>query len=203
MSEPVEFSKYVFDSDDGAIQALENVGGTVDRRLSMTETYPMIGTIRRHFAILGNAVELEGMVSDDSILYRIQRTLRNPENSHVLEKLHEGRLNFTPCNKRLVRRIVTSMHESGVHLPWAFKMMNFDFGMTISRVQSTMDCYGFSAFYNHLIRMNEVRGEVMISVGRMFSLPINDIAGGTWLETISEEVLDEDLALIMEANSRA
>ena len=73
----------------------------------------------------------------------------------------------------------------------------------IEKIQTTENCYGFSAFYNHLIRMNEAQDEVMISFVRIFSLPINDISGGTWLETISEEVLDEDIALIMEANSRA
>jgi hypothetical protein len=203
MTESVEFSKFVFDSDEAAILALENIGGTVDRRLSMTATYPVVGTIRRHFAILGNATELDGMVANDAILFRIQRTLRSPENAKVLEKLEEGLLNFTPCNKRLVRRVVASMHGAGVHLPWAFKMMNFDFGMTISKVQGVDSCYGFSAFYNNLIRMNESNGEVMINFVRLFSLPINDIAGGTWMETISEEVLDEDLALIIEANSRA
>lgn len=203
MTESVEFSKFVFDSDEAAILALENIGGTVDRRLSMTATYPIVGTIRRHFAILGNAAELDGMVANDAILFRIQRTLGSPENAKVLEKLEDGLLNFTPCNKRLVRRIVSSMHGAGVHLPWAFKMMNFDFGMTISKVQGVDNCYGFSAFYNNLIRMNESNGEVMINFVRLFSLPINDIAGGTWMETISEEVLDEDLALIIEANSRA
>jgi hypothetical protein len=203
MTEPLAFSKFLFDSDEAAIAALESVGGTVDRRLSMTATYPVVGSIKRHFAILGNASELDGAVPNDTIMFRIRRALNSPENGRVREKLEEGRLDYTPCNKRLVRRVVGSMHEMGLHLPWAFKMMNFDFGMTISKVQGVNSCYGFSAFYNQLIRMSESEGEVMIDFVRLFSLPINDIAGGTWLETISEEVLDEDLALVIEANSRA
>ena len=61
----------------------------------------------------------------------------------------------------------------------------------------------FAALYNHLIRMSDESGEIIIGLDRIFSLPINDISGGTWLETISEDLLDEDLALVMEANSRA
>jgi hypothetical protein len=203
MSESLLFSQMLFDSDQEAQTALERVGGTVDKRLSMTATYPMVGTIRRHFGILGNASQLDGMVENNAIIYRIQRRLQSPENSHVLEKLEDGILNYTPCNKRIIRRVISEMHEAGVHLPWAFRMMNFDFGMTISKVQSAENCYGFSALYNHLIRMTEENGDVLITLDRMFSLPINDISGGTWLETISEDVLDEDLALVIEANSKA
>jgi hypothetical protein len=152
---------------------------------------------------LGNATELEGVVEDNSVLYRIQRHLNSPENSRVLDQLEMGKLDYTPCNKRIVRRVISDLHEAGLHLPWAFKMMNFDFGMTMSKVQSAENCYGFAALYNHLIRMNDNSGEIVISFDRIFSLPINDISGGTWLETISEDLLDEDLALVMEANSRA
>ena len=203
MADSVPFSRMLFDSDEDAYAALKRVGGIVDERLSMTATYPVVGTIRRHFAILGNAIELAGVVEDNSVLYRIDRHLHSPENSQVLDQLEMGKLDYTPCNKRIVRRVLDDLHQAGVHLPWAFKMMNFDFGMTISKVQSAEDCYGFAALYNHLIRMSDESGEIMIGLDRIFSLPINDISGGTWLETISEDLLDEDLALVMEANSRA
>ena len=143
MADSVPFSRMLFDSDEEAYAALKRVGGIVDERLSMTATYPVVGTIRRHFAILGNAIELAGVVEDNSVLYRIDRHLHSPENSQVLDQLEMGKLDYTPCNKRIVRRVLDDLHQAGVHLPWAFKMMNFDFGMTISKVQSAEDCYGF------------------------------------------------------------
>ena len=198
MADSVPFSRMLFDSDEEAYAALKRVGGIVDGYRHATTLW-----YNCRYCDLGNAIELAGVVEDNSVLYRIDRHLHSPENSQVHDQLEMGKLDYTPCNKRIVRRVLDDLHQAGVHLPWAFKMMNFDFGMTISKVQSAEDCYGFAALYNHLIRMSDESGEIIIGLDRIFSLPINDISGGTWLETISEDLLDEDLALVMEANSRA
>ena len=39
-----------------------------------------------------------------------------------------------------------------------------------------------------------------IELGRVFSLPVEGVASGTWAETIFDDMLDEDIGLFLEAN---
>ena len=75
--------------------------------------------------------------------------------------------------------------------------MNFDFAALANKVhrQSPLP---FVVFYSQQIAAT-AEG---VTVSRLFSLPVEGHAQGTWAEPISDEMLDPDVGLILEANVR-
>jgi hypothetical protein len=193
------FDELLFDSDDAAIQALRDVGATFDEHLTMEVDYVPYGSIMRFFAYFGNISQLTN-VANPVIVSRMTKLVQDPENWQIFEKLKSGDLSYTPFNKRSARAVSEDL-DPKVHLPWAYKMMNFDMGLVISKVHKS-DEYPFSVFYSQHIQPTEKDDGVEVTAGRIFSLPIVGNVGGTWHEMMVAELLDEDIALILETNSR-
>ncbi len=180
-----------------AESALRSVGGVVVPELSLEVDVPGVGKLERHFAYLGNTVGQTG-IPDDRLHQRMTSLLDSPDNERVMRKLQAGRLHYMPLNKRAARKLVDDLHAVGLHLPWAFRPMNFDFGARLEELSDTRPL-PFDVFYSQGI---DIAGDGAIDVKRVFSLPVKGSAHGTFQEPIFDEMLDEDVGLFMEANVR-
>ncbi len=177
--------------------ALRAVGGVVLPELALEVDVPGVGTLERHFAYLGNTVGQVGLV-DPRLHKRLATLLESPDNEQVLRKLQSGRLGFMPVNKRSACKLNDDLHAVKLHLPWAFRPMNFDFGARLEEL-SEQRPVAFSVFYSQGIA---VGADGTIEVKRVFSLPVQGSAHGTFQEPIFDEMLDEDVGLFFEANVR-
>jgi len=177
--------------------ALRAVGGVVLPELSLEVDVPGVGTLERYFAFLGNTVGQVGLV-DPRLHQRLAALLDSPDNERVLRKLQAGRLGFMPVNKRSARKLVADLHAVKLHLPWAFRPMNFDFGARLEELSERRPV-AFSVFYSQGI---DIGADGTIEVKRVFSLPVQGSAHGTFQEPIFDEMLDEDVGLFIEANVR-
>lgn len=189
---------FVHTTRQDALLALKRVGAKHDPRFDLVGSAEGIGEVQRVFGIFGNVVELEGYVEDSVVLDRMLPLVRDVDNERLYQKLQSGRVSYTPVNKRVVRKLADELMGSGVHLPWTWRPMNFDFAATAANVhrQSPLP---FLVFYSQ--QANFSGGTVSLS--RVFSLPIEGLAQGTWAEPIQDELLDPDVGLVIEANCRA
>lgn len=197
MSETLKMSDMMHADQASARRALENVGGVVVPELSLTVSHPVVGTVRREFAYLGNLVANRSYLPDDTLLRRLSTMLDSPDNERVLRKLEADKIQFMPLNKRTVRKLVDSLHDARVHLPWAFRPMNFDFGARLEE-RSESQPFRFKVFYSQGVDFSADGTEA--TVKRVFSLPVQGSAHGTFQEPIFDEMLDEDVGMFMEAN---
>jgi len=197
VSDTVKLSDILHADPDAARSALEAVGGEVIPELALSVEQPGIGTVHRQFAVVGNLVAKRSLLVDDVLLRRLMPMLESPDNERALRKLEEGKLTYMPLNKRTVRKLVSVLHDAGVHLPWAFRPMNFDFGSKLEEYSEARPL-PFKVFYSQGIDV----GDEVATVKRVFSLPVQGSAHGTFQEPIFDEMLDEDVGMFIEANHR-
>jgi hypothetical protein len=180
-----------------AESALRAVGGVVLPELALEVDVPGVGTLERHFAYLGNTIGQAGL-SNRRLHDRMAALLESPDNERVLRKLQAGRLGYMPANKRAARKLVPDLHALHLHLPWAFRPMNFDFGARLEELSERRPV-AFTVFY---IQGIDISADGTVEVKRVFSLPVQGSAHGTFQEPIFDEMLDEDVGLFIEANVR-
>ena len=188
---------FIHSSRADAIAALRRVGAAHDARLALKSDVPGIGPIQRIYGIFGNVTELDGQVADPVVVNGLLPMVKEIDKERMYGKLQSGRMAYTPVNKRVVRRLAIELLESGLHLPWTWRPMNFDFAATISDAHRKSPL-PFLVFYSE--QANITGGTV--STSRVFSLPIEGLAQGTWAEPIQDELLDPDIGLVSEANYR-
>ncbi|MCB9679802.1 MAG: hypothetical protein H6737_32145 [Alphaproteobacteria bacterium] len=181
-----------------AIQALQRIGADHEPRFDMEVDSPEMGRLKRFFGVLGNVVDKQAYVEEPSIVNRLITMLQDPDNDRIYQRLQSSKLKYTPINKRTARLIASDLAANGVHLPWTWRPMNFDFAAVASKVhrQSPLP---FIIFYSQQAMFSSGG----VSLGRIFSLPVEGTAQGTWAEPISDEMLDPDVGLVIEANCRA
>lgn len=197
MSTPIQPDEFIHASVDDAIYALRRLGVDHEPRFDMHVEHETLGAVKRVYGVLGNVLEKKGYVEDNLIVDRLMHLVDDPDNDRVRKRLSEGKMAYTPVNKRALRSLSSALERSGVHLPWTWRPMNFDFAALVSKVhrQSPLP---FVVFYSQQITPSAGG----VSTGRIFSLPIEGHAQGTWAEPISDEILDPDVGLILEANAR-
>ncbi|MEZ4319051.1 MAG: hypothetical protein R3F61_16165 [Myxococcota bacterium] len=180
-----------------AIEALRRVGADHEPRFDMTVDTPQLGSVRRVFGIFGNVFEKKGYVEEPAIVDRLLQLVQDPDNERIEQRLESGKMHYTPVNKRSARYIARDIESAGVHLPWTWRPMNFDFAALASQIhrQSPLP---FIIFYSQQAQIAADGA----SLSRVFSLPVEGHAQGTWAEPISDEMLDPDVGLIIEANAR-
>jgi len=218
MSERVPLSSMLCVSEDAARMALQLAGCTVEPGLAMTVAHPAGGTIHRIFGVLRNFVADEDVTEEvpargaigyipvdlpDHVEARglafaesIVGILDHPDNDRTRERLYSGALKYTPINKRVAMRLRKQLGDGGAHLPWSFKPLNLDLSL---RVEQYCKVYGFAVFYSRTAKLVGSE-EVAIELNRVFSTPFGVSGFGTWQEPIAQEILDEDVGLVLEAN---
>ncbi|MCB9678728.1 MAG: hypothetical protein H6737_26735 [Alphaproteobacteria bacterium] len=194
--------------------ALELAGCVVEPDLAMTVEHPMLGTIHRMFGVVRNLVaepdapdvidgastraQLPPEVEEQGRRFgqRLVKMLDAPDNDLVADKLRDSRLSYMPANKRIAQTMRKMLGDGGAHLPWALQPLNLDLSM---KVQRHCKDYGFVVFYSVSVKM-PVGSPPSVELGRIFSTPFGVTGFGTWQEPISQEILDEDVGLVLEAN---
>lgn len=185
-------------SVDDAIRALRRLGADHEARFDIQFEQPGFGRIHRVYGIFGNVLEKKGIVEDPVIVDRLLPLVQDQDNKRIHEKLDSGKMSYTPVNKRALRKIGEEVLPHGVHLPWTWRPMNFDFAALASRIHRESPL-PFIVFYNQQVMFNGSNA----NTSRIFSLPVEGHAQGTWAEPIYDELLDPDVGLILEANARA
>ena len=185
-------------SKEDAIEALKRVGADYDPRFDLTGEKEGWGKVSRHYGILGNVVDKASTVQNDVLVRRLLSLVQDPDNERLYEKMKAGKLRYTPVNKRMLRLVADDLIEAGVHLPWTWRAMNFDFAAAANKVhrQSPLP---FIVFYSQQVVFD---GDAA-STSRIFSLPLEGHAQGTWAEPIYDELLDPDVGMIIEATAHA
>jgi hypothetical protein len=220
MSERVPLSQVLCADSDTAVAALEAAGCSVERELSMSVEHPMLGTMHRMFGVLRNVVaeddpteevpggevvhiawrpvELERGVADRSrrFVERVTEMLDHPDNDRLRKRLLAGGMKYTPTNKRLAQGIRKALGDGGAHLPWGLQPLNLDLSM---KVQRHCRNFGFVVFYSQAAKL-PVGSPPSVELGRVFSTPFGVTGFGTWQEPISQEILDDEVGLLLEAN---
>lgn len=195
MSDRVPFRPFLHANEDAASRALGAIGAVLDPRLTIQVE---VGgrPIQRWFGRVGNLVRvppLDGVIAD-----QVRPLLQSPENDDLRERLESGKLDALPVNKRVVRRLTDELHARKLHLPWTFKPMNLDFAAAVSRVHKASRL-PYAVYYNQQIQYDAPTDTVAFA--RVFSLPVGGMGGNTWEEPILDEILDPDVALLIEANT--
>jgi len=188
---------FLHDHVQDAIAALKRVGAAHEPRFDLEFDSEHFGKIKRVFGVFGNVFDQKGFVEDSRIVDRLLILVEDPDNERIQAKLSSGKMKYTPVNKRAARYIGRDLKGAGVHLPWTWRPMNFDFAALANKVhrQSPLP---FIIFYS---QQANFRADG-VSVSRIFSLPVEGHAQGTWAEPIADEMLDPDVGLIIEANAR-
>ncbi len=207
---------------EGARMALEAAGCSVVPALQQAIDHPMIGTIHRMFGVMrnlvdrsatptqqvgaaqlaalrtavGSTVDAEALEGGRRLTERVLHVLEDPDNEKLTAKLHSGALRYMPSNKAIATRVRRIVGLRGAHLPWSFQALNLGLSM---KVQKHCSGYGFVVFYSEDAKFDRA-SPPGIRVGRIFSTPFGVEGFATWQEPIRQDILDEDVGLILEAN---
>ncbi len=194
--EQVPIESIVHDDRARAHDALKALGSQVIDDFELQVRHPVLGMVLRCFGMVPNV--LVAAAPRDPLLYeQLQAMIQLPENADIRRRLTDDPVTYTPLNKRTVRRLTPLLHRSRVHLPWAFRPMNFDFGAVIEDAAQS-GRVTFQAFYSRAIDVAPDGRTVTLK--RVFSLPVRGSAHGTWQEPIFDEMLDADVGMFLEAN---
>ena len=194
-------SEFLHADPDAAVAALERVGGRHAPQLDLSVDHDVAGRVARRFAILRNVLQ-PPEPADPSVADPLRNALRTPDNEEVRDQLRAGDLDFTPVNKWHVRQLVPRLHAAGVHLPWTYLPMNFDLGSRIAEAHQVAR-WPFEAFYSQFTDLRDGPEGVEVDIKRIYSLPVSLHGHRTWQEMIVNEMLDPEVALILEANAPA
>ncbi len=219
----VPIERILYGSVAAANAALVAVGGIVQSRLQTTLTVPGVGEIVRCFAVLSNGLTDDeateertdvnvpiGLLHFDSkdlallnqvhtgVSQRADRMLEVPDNDRVRRKIDEGRLKYLPVNKVLALRIEQNLARVGMHMPWSIGGLDVAFG---SRCKTHLAGFGFVCYFAHLGRIAPVDGKAAFVRSRHVSFPFGVDGVHTWDPAISEDIIDEDCGMLIEANA--
>lgn len=199
---PLSLDHIAFHSHHGAIEALKAVGCTYLPDLDLLDDDPSFGPTERVFGLLGNIRAPSEPIRNRSVADRLERLLADEDNHRVLAKLESGELPYTPVSKATVKKIDDHLRGTGLHVPWAFTVMNADLAMKVERMFN-LGKLSLNVFYSRVIKLETLPdGRPGVVPGRLFSLPVGVDSQGTWLQPIYEEILDEDVGLLLEADIR-
>ncbi|MFT5454278.1 MAG: hypothetical protein ACI9K2_000754 [Myxococcota bacterium] len=179
-----------------ALGRLAALGFDYDETLDIQLVHPRIGTIDRLFGLLGNLYEARAKTADAALIDHLLELVDDPDNHDVRSRLRSRAIPHTPINKRTLRSVDSLLHSRGVHLPWAFRPMNADLGLVLSR-RNAEQAFSFGIVYCQNVEFTELMEAVP---GRLFSLPIGTDPTGTWDETIYDHLLDEDVGFMVEVD---
>ena len=215
----VPFDQVLFPTMAAANAALQGVGALVQPALETRMTVPGLGEIVRCFGVLGNnfatdeatdaglSMDILAFDAGDQgriaqaaagITNRSKRALRGIDNERVFEKLQSGRIKYLPVNRLLSKRVEQDIAPVGLHLPWSIGGMDVPFGR---RCRDALKGFGFVCYFGHLGRIEELLGEPAFKQTRLISVPFGVDGYHTWEAAISDDVVDEDCALLIEANA--
>ncbi len=175
-----------------AIAALEAVGARHDPRLDLVTDVAGNGPVARYFGVLQPP---SVRVKDAGILDPFRALLALPVNDWVAEKM-ESR-SYCPGNKWAVDGLGPALLARRLHIPWALRPMNMDFGALVSRAHRDAP-YPFAAWYSATVKITD--GDV--DPGRLFSMPVSGRADRTILEPDEDDTLDSKIGVILEAQAR-
>jgi len=192
------FAPFLFNDKADAVSMFETLGARYDERLDLVADHPEVGIVHRYFAIMGNALKVRPL--NPCLTNRLIRLVDDPDNERVKVKLEAGWLDFTPSNKPLLRRVAPVLNEMGVHLPWSFNAMNIELADKMQGIDG--DPIPFDVFYGRFATFSHGQWGPDVELGRLFSTVIDAAAGSTWLEPIHDNFLDEDVGIVIEANTR-
>jgi hypothetical protein len=213
-TERVPLSDVLCAGEREARAALELAGCVVEPELSMTEDHPMLGTIHRLFGVVrnlaqdaaGQTISAGGHVDvalpphvatgGEDLRRKLVGMLDDPDNDRVAASLRSGTLSYMPANKRVAMRLRKTLGDGGAHLPWGLQPLNLDLSM---RVQRHCSDHGFVVFYSRAAKL-PVGSPPVVELSRVFSTPFGVTGFGTWQEPISQEILDPDVGLLLEAS---
>ena len=212
----------LYGSATAAEAALAAVGAAPQPSLRTSFSVPGFGTITRCFAVVRNNLDFEEVTdagtnldmlafppSDLSRFHqaatgaarRIERAVRMPDNERVLAKLQGGRLKFLPGNRVVARRVEADLVDVGIHLPWSIGGIDVAFG---ERCRTALQGFGFVCYYGHLGRIEPYNGSPGFRRTReAISIPFGVDGFHTWEAPISDEILDEDIGIVIEADAIA
>ncbi len=195
-SEADSQAPYLYTDRDTAIGRLKRLGLDYDERLDLDVDVPRIGKLDRYFALLGNVFDARRKATDSVLVEHLIGLLEDPDNAKLRDRLRTGDLGFTPLNKHVVQALAAPLAQAGVHLPWAFRPMNFDLGARLATLHRKAP-FPFSVFYNQNVTFSDLQEA---TPGRVFSLPVASDPRGTWDQTIYDHLLDEDVGMLIEVN---
>lgn len=217
----VAIADVLYPSTEAARAALAAVGAIPQPLLEHDFAVPGVGRVRRCFGVIGNNLDFEEATDagtqldvlafapndlsrfhqvSTAITTRIDRVLYRPDNERVLGKMKSGKLKFTPSNRQLSRRLEGDVVEVGLHLPWSIGGIDVAFGQTCRQV---LQGFGFVCYHGHLGRIEPVNGKAAFRRTReLISVPFGVDGYHTWDASISDDIVDEDLGILIEANCR-
>jgi hypothetical protein len=197
MPGPFPVARLRFATTADALGALRAVGARHAPALDLEVEHPDLGLVRRHFGVIGNL--LQDRPEDPVIARRWSPLVTAPDNETVLGRLARGLLEHAPMNKQTIVSLLPELHDRGLHLPFAFRPMNADLAARL-RVADAARPFGFHAYYSQAFKLAP-DGAALLP-GRVFSQPVRGAGAGTFQEPISHDLLDEDVGLILEADTR-
>ncbi len=191
-------SRFLLPDRGTAIAALQSVGGVLQPQMTLTVDHETLGMVFRYFAILGD-IRPEGAAIPElrDVLLPL---LLEAENAQIVERLDAGKMDYMPVNKTLVQRLLPALHTVRVHVPWTYRAMNFDLGVRVTHLDSKSPV-PYSTYYSQVAQFygkNPKRS--LVELGRLYSMRVDGSTQGSWLQPIDDGFVDEDVALIIEAN---
>ena len=202
LSDTLPLQRYFFPTKTAADEALRGIGGVLVPGLQMSVMHEEIGAFHRHFAVLGNIYSAD-INSPPEIRNPIESILKEAGNDQVREEMMTGSRDWTPMNKRMIHGLIGAFQSSRVHVPWAWKPMNLDMASRVSKLHAR-EPFGFTAYYAQTIKLYPSKKSLhkgLVEPGRLFSLVVAGDLKGTWQQPMNDTILDQDVALVIEANS--
>lgn len=220
MGAVVPWSSIAYASSVDAEAALDAVGARVLPQL--TSAVPGVDGVVRVFGVLSNLLDDEEERTDlvgrshqlryvpaslepyyeveRRVTRDVRRRLSSPDNDTIRTSLIEGKLRYTPGNKGLVVAMERVLAPLGIHLPWAVDRPDFHW---IQSMSDAVESFGFLCLYSRMgSSVDGPEGSAFRS-RRVFSIPFGVDGGQSWSEPISDDVLDLDVGILLEANARA
>jgi len=180
-----------FADREAAIEALASVGAPHDERMDLVVEHAT-GRVLRLFGVLSD------LTKSPSIGGAVAMRLADDLNTETMEEFRSGKLRYAPVNKDIVQRLLPELRARKLHLPWSWRVMNFDLGTRLQELHGAREI----SFRNVYCRFMEFKKGRM-RLGRIYSLPIGGTANGTWAAMIDTDMVDPDVALVIEANISA
>lgn len=215
----VKVEPILYGTTTAANAAMAAIGAMIQPELQQVLEVPGLGVIVRSYAVLGNnlhseevtdagaQIDILAFAAQDqarltqvmrSIDRRCRRALRGPDNGRVVEKLRSGRIKFMPMNRQVARRIEQDLAPVGMHLPWSVGGIDVAFGR---RCREVLKGFGFVNYFGHLGRVEAFEGVPVFRQTRHVSVPFGVTGYHTWDAAISDDIVDEDCGLLIEADS--
>ena len=210
----------LYPSIAAANAALIAIGALPHQRLQVTINVPGVGDVVRVFGVMSNQLAHDEATeagnqfdlltfpkadlgrlaaASNAVSQRAARVMKGPDNEKILARLKTGRLKYLPVNRALARNAELDLAKAGLHLPWSVNGLDLAFA---SKCRDVLKGFGFVCFYGQLGRIEQVDGSSHFKITRMVSIPFGVDGIHTWDMEIADDVVDQDCALLVEANAR-